>query len=106
MGEPLGKRIRRLRLARGMSIYDLAREAGVSAPFVSHVETGRSWPGERTMRALARALNVTPASLTELRLTRNTQARLQKDPELLLAVAAALRNRQLRKRILDALKTR
>ena len=47
----LGERIRRLRLKRSMGLVDLGRHTGLSASFLSQLETGRVVP---TLRNLAR----------------------------------------------------
>ena len=47
----LGDRIRRLRLKKSMGLVDLGRHTGLSASFLSQLETGRVVP---TLRNLAR----------------------------------------------------
>ena len=47
----LGERIKRLRLKRSMGLVDLGRKTGLSASFLSQLETGRVVP---TLRNLAR----------------------------------------------------
>ena len=47
----LGERIRRLRLKKSMGLVDLGRHTGLSASFLSQLETGRVVP---TLRNLAR----------------------------------------------------
>jgi transcriptional regulator with XRE-family HTH domain len=47
----IGERIRRLRLKRSMGLVELGRHAGLSASFLSQLETGRVVP---TLRNLAR----------------------------------------------------
>lgn len=47
----IGERIRRLRLKRSMGLVDLGRHTGLSASFLSQLETGRVVP---TLRNLAR----------------------------------------------------
>ena len=55
-----GNRIRRWRqdLQPPMTQRDLAGRIGVSNGFLAHIETGRTLPGIRTLRALAKALGV------------------------------------------------
>ena len=62
---PLGQRIRQLRLARGMIAADLASRAGVSPSFLSQVERGLATPSLKVLNALANALEVTVAALVE-----------------------------------------
>ena len=55
-----GNRIRRWRQASQppMTQRELASRIGVSNGFLAHIETGRTLPGIRTLRALANALGV------------------------------------------------
>ncbi|MGH2726483.1 MAG: helix-turn-helix domain-containing protein, partial [Actinomycetota bacterium] len=39
---PVGRRVRSLREARGLSLRDLAQRSGVSAPMLSQVERGET----------------------------------------------------------------
>jgi transcriptional regulator with XRE-family HTH domain len=56
-GMDTGKRIRALRMARGMKQKDLARAIGVAAPSLSELETGKSKePSGPVLAALCRAL--------------------------------------------------
>ena len=50
-GAHLGQRIKRLRLKRSMGLVELGRQTGLSASFLSQLETGRVVP---TLRNLAR----------------------------------------------------
>ncbi len=66
-GEPeyadVGDRLRRARLARGLSLRRLAEVVGVSPSLVSQVETGRAKPSVNTLYALATELGVSLDSL-------------------------------------------
>lgn len=53
-----GKVIRRLRLERGWTQYDLAAEMEVDAAFISRIERGRKVPSLETILRLAQALKV------------------------------------------------
>ncbi len=55
----IGKRIRQLRKARGMTQGVAARKAGLMASTWSRIETGKNKPKVRTLRAMADALGVT-----------------------------------------------
>jgi transcriptional regulator with XRE-family HTH domain len=59
----LAANLRRLRIARRVSLSELARATGMSKATLSSVESGRSNPTIETLAALAAALQV---SLTEL----------------------------------------
>ncbi|MDP9024778.1 MAG: helix-turn-helix transcriptional regulator [Candidatus Eremiobacteraeota bacterium] len=55
--EPLSARIRRLRIAHGYSLYELATAAGVSAGTIQHLESGKP-ADKRVLPALATVLAV------------------------------------------------
>lgn len=60
----LGQRLRELRETADKSLRELAKEVGISAPFLSDVELGRRFPADENLTALAKALKV---PLEELR---------------------------------------
>jgi len=60
--ESIGARLRRLRLARGLSQRQLASH-GVSYAYISRIESGQRTPSVRAIRLLARRLGVTPEYL-------------------------------------------
>jgi transcriptional regulator with XRE-family HTH domain len=59
----IGSRIKAMRLARRLSLTELARRAGVSKSFVSQVERGQANPSVETIRDIALALEVPLFSL-------------------------------------------
>lgn len=54
----MGDRLRRARLARGLSLRKLAEVLGVSPSLISQVETGRAKPSVNTLYALASELGI------------------------------------------------
>ena len=54
----VGRRIRELRVRRGLVIEDLARKSGLSKPYISQVETGKASPSLQTVQKLAQALGL------------------------------------------------
>lgn len=60
--EPIGARLRRLRLAAGLSQRDL-EEPGVSYAYISRIESGARNPSAKALRKIADKLGVTPAEL-------------------------------------------
>ncbi len=59
----LGRKIRDLRLRRGMTVQQLADASGLSKGFISQVENDRTSPSLATLRDLARALDISVAYL-------------------------------------------
>lgn len=56
-------RIRETRTAQGLSLEQLARLTGISAPALSLIETGKRDPRLTTLKRIADALRVYPATL-------------------------------------------
>jgi transcriptional regulator with XRE-family HTH domain len=61
----LAANLRRLRIARRLSLSELARATGMSKATLSSVESGRSNPTVETLAALAAALRVSLGELLE-----------------------------------------
>lgn len=104
--EPIGQRLRRLRLEAGLSQRDLA-EPGVTYAYISRIEAGARRPSTKALRAIAPKLNVTADELefgplgikqnptframhrrivaleAELRIARDAERKLQRRNELL-----------------------
>lgn len=59
----LARRVRLLRVDRGMGVTELARASGVSAATLCVLEAGRGNPTMGTLLAVARVLDVTPGDL-------------------------------------------
>ena len=55
--------LRRIRLAAFLSQAELGRRSGVHAITITRLESGRTAPSTRTVRALASALSVQPGEL-------------------------------------------
>jgi transcriptional regulator with XRE-family HTH domain len=67
MGETaVGERVRRLREAKGLSLRDLARSTGVSAPMLSQVERGETSPTLQVATKIATGLELTLSQLLRL----------------------------------------
>jgi transcriptional regulator with XRE-family HTH domain len=56
--EPIGQRVRRLRVDRSLTQRQLAEQAGVSVEAVHTIERGRKYPRRSTVHLLAVALGV------------------------------------------------
>src|SRR3954447_16450120 len=61
-----GVRLRELRLARGMSQAELARQAEVTTNYISRLEAGRAAPGIDLVARFCTALGVAIAALVPL----------------------------------------
>ena len=59
----VGHQIREARVAQGLSLEQMARLTGVSAPALSLIETGKRDPRLTTLKRIADALRVAPATL-------------------------------------------
>lgn len=59
----LGDFIRELREGKDLSVRELAKRLGLSAPFLSDVELGRRHPSDEVLLKLARELGTTVAEL-------------------------------------------
>lgn len=59
----IGPKIRRLRLAAGMTQKVLASRAGISGQTVWNLESGRCAPSTQSLAGIASALNVEPGAL-------------------------------------------
>jgi len=59
----LGERIRELREQQDISVRELAKRIGVSAPFLSDVELGRRHPSPEVLDRLASLLKTTGTDL-------------------------------------------
>lgn len=59
----LGRKIRDLRLRRGLTVQQLAEATGLSKGFISQVENGRTSPSLATLQDLARSLETSVAYL-------------------------------------------
>jgi transcriptional regulator with XRE-family HTH domain len=62
--DEFGRRLREVRMARGISLRELARRIGVSASFVSQVERGKSNPSVGTLYAFVNQLGTSLDELT------------------------------------------
>ena len=61
----LGRRIKMLRVSRGLTLKDLEVRGGISATHVSEIERGKASPTVGALGRIARALGLRPATLVE-----------------------------------------
>jgi transcriptional regulator with XRE-family HTH domain len=59
----IGMKLKRLRRAKKLSKYALAKQAGISAAYVAKLEAGRSDPTVGMLQRLAKALGVPVTAL-------------------------------------------
>lgn len=55
----LHERLRELRTERGLKLRDIAGQAGISVPYLSDLERGRTAPSLETVQALSAAYGIT-----------------------------------------------
>ncbi len=61
----LGRRVKALRITRGLTLKELEVRGGISATHVSEIERGRASPTVGALGRIARALGLRPAALIE-----------------------------------------
>jgi XRE family transcriptional regulator, regulator of sulfur utilization len=61
----IGRTLKRLRMARGLTRYALAKQAGISREYVTKLEAGRSDPTVGMLGKLAKVLDVPVARFLE-----------------------------------------
>lgn len=52
----IGKKIKALRLEKGLKQFELAKKAGISNTYLSDIEVGRTDPSLKTLEKIADAL--------------------------------------------------
>ena len=63
--EKLGKNLKRIRTAKGISQGEIGRRLGVDKGFVSNIEHGKTNPTLATIAKLAKAIGVSVSELTK-----------------------------------------
>lgn len=63
--ENLGRRLRELRLERGLTLRATAEAAGMSLPYLSEIERGRKLPSLDLLHHLAAALGLSTVQILE-----------------------------------------
>ena len=66
IGRSLGKRLRRIRQERGLTLKQIEAKVGVSATHVSEIERGNTSPTIRALERIASALGVAPSYLIDI----------------------------------------
>ncbi|HOD79894.1 MAG: LexA repressor [Planctomycetes bacterium ADurb.Bin126] len=89
----LGGIIRERREQQGMTQDQVSAQAGISKPYLSNIETGRSRnpPTDRVLRSLERVLNFKPGDLIRLAHLDRTPSDVREQYELLEAQVKKLR---------------
>lgn len=102
-GRPEGKdlspvvaeNLRTLRAARGLSLEKLAIASGVSRAMLGQIELGKSTPTINVLWKIARALDVTFASLIQAQTTTGTVVLREKGAKILTSADGSFRSRAL-----------
>lgn len=79
ISKSLGKKIRQIREARGLTQSELAERCELSDNFIGLLERGENSPSIFTLEKLARALNVSPSELFALDKSSDKALVLQRD---------------------------
>lgn len=66
IGKSLGKRLRRIRQERGLTLKQIEAKVGVSATHVSEIERGNTSPTIGALERIASALGVAPSYLLDI----------------------------------------
>ena len=106
----LAANVRRLRIARHLSLSELARDTGMSKATVSGIENGRANPTVETLAGLARALRISFAELLEepplgeIRIVRATRSQRSREgvPRRLLDAVSCIGAGELAELVLAA----
>lgn len=86
MPETLGERIRRIRKERGLGLRETAGKVGISATFLSRIESNaeKAAPSEEVLKKLARVLDDDLDTLMHLaaRVPEDVATLIKKDPDM------------------------
>jgi transcriptional regulator with XRE-family HTH domain len=66
IGKLLGRRIRRIRQEKGLTLKQIEARVGVSATHISEIERGKTSPTIQALEKIAQALEVLPSHLIDL----------------------------------------
>src|SRR5512140_3741471 len=66
IGKLLGRRVRRIRQEKGLTLKQIEAKVGVSATHISEIERGKTSPTIRALEKIAHALEVMPSHLIDL----------------------------------------
>src|SRR5215831_19201985 len=94
-GPAVGPNLRRLRTRRGLSLEKLSQRSGVSRAMLSQIELGQSAPTINVLWKIARALDVTFATLIQTREVGATSVLKRADAKVLTNQAGTFSSRAL-----------
>jgi len=66
IGKLLGRRIRRIRQEKGLTLKEIEARVGVSATHISEIERGKTSPTIQALEKIAQAMGVLPSHLIDL----------------------------------------
>jgi transcriptional regulator with XRE-family HTH domain len=66
VGKLLGRRIRRIRQEKGLTLKEIEARVGVSATHISEIERGKTSPTIQALEKIAQAMGVLPSHLIDL----------------------------------------
>src|SRR6478736_4699987 len=91
----VGKNLRRLRMRRGLSLERLSQASSVSRAMLGQIELGQSAPTINVLWKVARALNVTFATLIQAREAGGTTVLRKEAAKVLTSHGGAFSSRAL-----------
>jgi len=91
--DSLGERLKDLRVTAGLSLRELARQAGVSPSFVSQIENGKSQPSVATLYSFSQLLGVPIDELFNDKAAQRVDKDMQLPPLAQSATSAAANGR-------------
>lgn len=91
----VGANLRRLRMRRGLSLEKLAQRSGVSRAMLGQIELGQSAPTINVLWKIARALDVTFATLIQAREAGGTTVLKKEQAKILTSHGGAFSSRAL-----------
>jgi transcriptional regulator with XRE-family HTH domain len=91
----VGANLRRLRMRRGLSLEKLSQRSGVSRAMLGQIELGQSAPTINVLWKIARALDVTFATLIQAREAGGTTLLKRADAKVLTSQGGAFSSRAL-----------
>jgi transcriptional regulator with XRE-family HTH domain len=73
----IGNRVKEEREKRRLSLRELARSSGLSAPYILDIERGRRQPSDESLDRLAQSLGISKSALSDSKVRRKIGAEIE-----------------------------